>query len=124
MTRDESVLEKTLQGFAHCATIASYHGLSETLNHILISLCKYSLKCVEAVEELGPAAAVPTTPATAAATPVVASPLSVDTGEGTSALDLSISASMSVSGTHSLLVKRALMTLRCTLTLAIGAFDG
>jgi hypothetical protein len=28
------------QGFSHCATIASYYGLSETLNHIAVSLCK------------------------------------------------------------------------------------
>lgn len=49
-TRDESALEKTLQGFRWCAAIASFHDLSETLNHIIISMCKYSQKCIDAME--------------------------------------------------------------------------
>ena len=41
-------------GMRWCATIASYYDLSETLNHIVISMCKYTLKCIDAMEEMGP----------------------------------------------------------------------
>ena len=101
------------QGFSHCATIASYYELSETLNHIAVSLCKYTLKCVEAVEEMGhlpvsPVAALPYAGA-GSGVPGASAPADGTSVDGTS-----------TSSTQSLLLKRALITMRCTLSLTIG----
>eukprot|EP01138_Halocafeteria_seosinensis_P010884 gb/GECG01011117.1/.p1 GENE.gb/GECG01011117.1/~~gb/GECG01011117.1/.p1 ORF type:complete len:2015 (+),score=275.06 gb/GECG01011117.1/:1-6045(+) len=51
-TTDEAVLRKTMLGWRHAATIASYHKMDNTLNSIVISLCKFFKKTVENTMEL------------------------------------------------------------------------
>ena len=51
-TTDEAVLRKTMLGWRHAATIASYHKMDNTLNSIIISLCKFFKKTVEHTMDL------------------------------------------------------------------------